>query len=80
MEIRLRLTSDDLVSVAAAAKDIGCTRQTVYRWLRKQKMVSLEIAGQLCIPRDEVERIKNKIGAGPPGEGDPVSAEGGALD
>ena len=42
-------------------------KTTVFQWVFNRKS-------------REVDRMKNKIGAGPPGEGDPVSAEGGALD
>ena len=70
MEIRLK--SDDLVSVAEAAKIIGCSRMTVYRWLRSRTVMGLEIAGLQVIPRNEVDRMKALTSTGLPSEGNPV--------
>ncbi len=58
MEIRIK--TDDLVSVADAAKILERPRLTIYRWMDAGKIVGIKLGGVLFIPKTEVERIKEK--------------------
>lgn len=62
--MELRVTSDDLVSVANAAKALGRPKMTIYRWLNAGKIIGIKLGGVLVIPKSEVERLKNKEAAG----------------
>lgn len=57
MEIRVR--TDDLLSVATVAKELGHPKITIYRWVEKGKMVGVKLGGIIFIPKSEVERIRN---------------------
>ena len=50
--------SDDLVTVPAAAKEIGKTKMTLYRWIARGKVHSIKLFGIIFISREEVERLK----------------------
>ena len=58
MEIRVR--TDDLLSVAEAAKSLGHPRITVYRWVETGKIVGIKLGGNLFIPKSEVERCQSQ--------------------
>ena len=58
MEIRVK--TDDLVSVADAAKILGRPRLTIYRWIDASKIVGIKLGGIIFIPKSEVERLKKR--------------------
>ncbi|MBA7563442.1 hypothetical protein ES708_05100 [subsurface metagenome] len=58
MEIRVK--TDDLVSVADAAKILGRPRLTIYRWIDAGKIVGIKLGGIIFIPKSEVERLKKR--------------------
>ena len=58
MEIRVK--TDDLVSVADAAKILGRPRLTIYRWIDASKIVGIKLGGIIFIPKSEVERLKKQ--------------------
>jgi hypothetical protein len=53
-------TTKDLVRVMQAAKILGVSIVTIYRWARTEPPIigSEEIAGFLFIPKSEVERLQ----------------------
>jgi len=55
----ITITTDDLVSVADAAKTLRKHIVTIYRWHESRQIVGVKLGGILFIPRSEVERIKN---------------------
>ena len=61
MEIKVR--TDDLVSVAQAALELGRPRVTIYRWVDDSKIVAIRLGGILFIPKSEIERLKTKQAA-----------------
>ena len=63
MEIRVR--TDDLLSVATVAKELGHPKITIYRWVEKGKMVGVKLGGILFIPRSEIQRVKSNQEAKP---------------
>jgi len=54
--------STDILSISDAAKALGVTRMTLYRWIDKGKIQSLMFGGYRAIPRSEVERLNNEQG------------------
>lgn len=54
--------TDELLSVAQAAKSLGTSKMTIYRWARSKPPIiaSREVAGLLCIPKGEVERLQKE--------------------
>jgi len=56
MEISFKST--DILSISEAAKSLGVTRVTLYRWIDKGKIQSLMFGGYRAIARSEVERLK----------------------
>lgn len=54
----IKISSDDLLSVAQAAKELGHPRITIYRWVETGKITGIRLGGVLYIPKSEVERLK----------------------
>lgn len=54
--------TDELLSVAQAAKSLGTSKMTIYRWARSKPPIiaSCEVAGLLCIPKGEIEKLLQK--------------------
>lgn len=61
--MEIRVTTDDLVSVADAARALGRPKMTIYRWVDASKIVGIKLGGMLFIPKTEVERLKREINA-----------------
>jgi len=51
-------TTNEFLTVPAAAKAIGRTKVTLYRWIERQKIVTIRFGGILFIPASEVKRLK----------------------
>ena len=51
---------EELLSAAQAAKALGVGIATIYRWAHQRVVDSVKIAGHLCIPKTEVERLKTE--------------------
>ncbi len=58
--MEIRVTTEDLVSVAKAAEALGRPRLTIYRWIEKGKIHGIRLGGILFIPKSEVERLKKE--------------------
>ena len=58
-----KVATDDLLSVGKAAKALGTSRWSVYRWIDTGKILSIRLGGILFIPTSEVERLKNEQAA-----------------
>jgi excisionase family DNA binding protein len=48
----------DFLSVMQAARELRVSKWTIYRWVDQKIIVGVEVAGRLCITKDEVERVK----------------------
>ncbi|MBA7655509.1 hypothetical protein ES703_63413 [subsurface metagenome] len=57
--MEIKVTTDDLISVAQAARELGRPRITIYRWIEAGKIHGLKLGGILFIPKTEVERLQN---------------------
>lgn len=54
----IKVTTDDLMSVQDAARELGRPRLAVYRMIERGDIVSIRLGGILFIPVSEVERLK----------------------
>lgn len=59
----IKVTTDDFLSVGKAAKALGTSRWSVYRWVEAKKIISIRLGGILFIPKSEIERLKNQQAA-----------------
>lgn len=57
---RITITTEDLVTVLQAAKELGLHHTTIYRRIEAGKIASLRLGGILFIPKSEVERLINE--------------------
>ena len=55
---KITVTTEDLVSVPQAAKELGVNFSTVYRWINKGKIRPFRIGGQVFITVDEIRSLK----------------------
>jgi len=57
---RLRINSQDFITVPEAAKIIGKPKMTLYRWIRAGKVINVSFGDILFIPKSEVDRLKRQ--------------------
>lgn len=50
----------DLVTIPQAAKLLERSRMTLYRWVKKGKVIAVELGGISFIPRSEINRLSNE--------------------
>jgi hypothetical protein len=53
------INTDDLMSVASAAKILGRPRLAIYRMIKRKAITSIELGGVTFILTQEIEQIKN---------------------
>lgn len=53
------VTTDDVVSIQDAAKELKVARLTIYRWIKASKIISIKFGGFLFIPKSEIERLQH---------------------
>lgn len=58
MASELRVTTDDFITVPAAAKQLGRPKMTLYRWIETKKLIAVKFGGILFVPVSEIERLK----------------------
>ena len=56
----IKVTSEDLLSVGRAAKELGISRVWAYQWIKDGTLHALKLGGILFVPKSEVERLKKK--------------------
>lgn len=62
----ITISTNDVVTVADAAKALGKHITTIYRWHESRQIVGVNLGGILFIPTSEVERLKNEQATGEP--------------
>jgi len=64
----VKLATDDLeaMSVGRAARVLGITRMTLYRWIEAGKVDTFNVGGILFLHGEEVDRLMKKPTAGKP--------------
>jgi len=60
------ITTEDLMTVVEAAKQLGKHITTIYRWIDNGGMVGVQFGGIMFIPTSEVERLKQAKQDKPP--------------
>jgi len=58
--VEIRVLADDLMTVPKAAKALGFTKMTLYRWIDAGKVHAIKLGGILFIPVSEIERLKQE--------------------
>jgi excisionase family DNA binding protein len=56
----IKVKTNDLLSVADAAKKLKLARYTIYRWASTGKIIGIRLGGVLFIPKSEIERLKKE--------------------
>jgi len=57
------LKPGDVMTVQEAAKQLGKSRMTLYRWIESNKVSWIRFGGVVFIPVSEVERLQNEEAA-----------------
>jgi len=61
---KITISTEDLVSVPQAAKELGVNFSTVYRWIRKGEVVPFRIANQVFITVEDLRTLKEQRAQG----------------
>jgi hypothetical protein len=56
---QVTINTDDLMSVASAAKILGRPRLAIYRMIRRKALTDIQLGGVTFIVTKEIEQIKN---------------------
>ncbi len=57
---KITISTDDLLSVPQAAKQLGVHFATVYRWIEKGRIHPFRIGGQVFVTVDEIRALKEQ--------------------
>jgi len=58
--VTTKLQKGDVLTVAAAAEEVGIHHATLYRWAEAGKVAFVRFGGIMFIPVTEVERLKKE--------------------
>jgi len=58
--VTTKLQKGDVLTVAAAAEEIGIHHATLYRWAEAGKVAFVRFGGIMFIPVTEIERLKRE--------------------
>jgi len=58
--MKIELEAQNLLTVDDAAKALGITRITLYRWMDKGKIATAKFGTYRIIPISEIERLKKE--------------------
>jgi len=62
---KITIDVDELYDPSKAAELIGIGYATLYRWIKKGKLLPVRVAGRTLIPKYEIDRLRqNKEVAG----------------
>ena len=54
----ITISVQDALSYKDAAKKLGITTMTLWRWVRDEKILAVKLGRYKFIPRSEIERLK----------------------
>lgn len=57
---RITITTEDLVAIPQAAKEIGVNFSTIYRWIKNGKVRPFRIGAQVFLTVDDVKALKEE--------------------
>lgn len=60
MKTKVTVTTEDLVSIRRAAKELGVHFVTVYRWIYKGEVIPFRIGKQVFLTVEDVRRLKEQ--------------------
>ena len=60
----IKVTSEDLLSVGRAAKELGISRVSAYQWIKDGKLNSIRLGGILFVLKSDVVTLKIKKATG----------------
>lgn len=60
---KIVVDTGEIYSAADAAQEIGIGYATLYRWIKKEKIIVVRLVGRTLVPKTEVERIKRERAA-----------------
>jgi len=55
---KIVVDTGEVYSAADAAREIGIGYATLYRWIKKGKIIVVKLAGRTLVPKTEVERLQ----------------------
>ena len=58
---KLVIDTVDLLDTSEAAQQLGIGYATIYRWIKRGKLIPIRISGRTLIPKNEIERLKQYI-------------------
>ena len=59
---KIVIDTDELYETKEAAELIGIGYATLYRWIKKGRLVPVRVAGRTLIPKYEIERLSKEPG------------------
>ena len=54
----ITISVQDALSYKEAAKKLGITTMTLWRWVRDKKIIAVQLGRYKFIPKSEIERLK----------------------
>lgn len=54
----ITISVQDALSYKDAAKELGITTMTLWRWVRDKKVIAVQLGRYKFIPKSEIERLK----------------------
>ena len=55
---KIAVDTGEVYGATEAARLIGISYATIYRWVKAKKLIVVKLAGRTLVPKSEVERIK----------------------
>ncbi len=55
--VRIMVSIDNVYETTEAAQKLQIGYATIYRWIKKGKIIPIRIAGRTLVPKSEVDRI-----------------------
>lgn len=59
-KIRLTVESEDLMTIAQAAEELGIHLATAYRWVERRTLHAFRIGDQVFVTMDEVRALREQ--------------------
>lgn len=59
-KIKITIATEDLISIPAAAKELGVDWSTVYRWIKKGEIRPFRIGNQMYLTVEELKALKEQ--------------------
>lgn len=59
-KVKITVTTEDLLTIPQAAKELGVHFATLYRWIDKGLIHPFRLGGQVFLTVDDVKAIKEK--------------------